>query len=101
MNPPDECVYPLGVLLDRDHNTTVVRLNSLPPPREWYLPARRKMALRVDEPPDLPPPPHRVFRLTNFRSRDHRWWNVYNEGRSRTPEDGFVYFEAIPPRREE
>lgn len=37
----------------------------------------------------------RTFRLSRrHRSRTHRWMRIYNEGRTQTPEDGYVYFEV-------
>ncbi len=40
-------------------------------------------------------PTHREFRLdATRRNLAMRWWRVYNNGRTCSPEDGFVYFEV-------
>jgi hypothetical protein len=91
MTEPNDA--PLAVLIALDGQEIVWALSSLPPPPEVLIPHRVPMSARVDADP-TPLPEHRRFRLHPFlRSKDHRWWCVYNEGRSRTLEDGFVYLE--------
>ena len=89
--------YPVAELVGRDGYHTVVPLR-LPAPPELYIPIRRAFSMSLAESePHYNPIPRRVFRLTTaFASRSHQWWRVYNEGRSRTPEYGFVYLESEP-----
>jgi hypothetical protein len=86
---------PLALLLGLDYSERVWSLTRLPPPHELFIAAEAKMSASVEDVPSAYLRPHRVFRLArHLRSRSHRWWEVYNEGRSRTPQDGFVYLEV-------
>lgn len=85
---------PLALLVGLDQSERVLALLQLPPVHEILVPATVKTRVHVDD-LSVGRPPHRVFRLSpHLRSRSHRWWEVYNEGRSRTPQDGFVYLEV-------
>ena len=86
---------PLAVLIGLDGYQRTWVLMTLPPPPELLIPRSAPVSTTLTpRDPSLPCQNHRVFRLSHdLRSRSSRWWRVYNEGRSRTPEDGFVYLE--------
>jgi len=81
----------LALLLGLDHSERVVAIRD-PLLRVIYVQVPKALTL-AEEPVASHLPRHRVFRLSLFRSRDHRWMRVYNEGRTQTPEDGYVYLE--------
>ena len=86
---------PLAVLIGRDGSERTWTLQVLPPPGEILIPRSRHATVEVDTAARTNPLEHRRFRLSaSLRSRSHRWFNVYNDRRSRTPEDGFVYLEV-------
>lgn len=65
---------------------------------ELYLPAAQSRCLagtpcEIDQ--LMQAPRRRVFRLNlSVRVSSHRWLRVYNDGRSATPEDGYLYQEV-------
>jgi hypothetical protein len=84
---------PVAVLVDRQ-GYEHVKAVTLPPPHEIYIPIRQRLSIHEAADPTHARIPRRTFRLSRqMRTSSVRWWHVYNEGRSRTPEDGFVYFE--------
>jgi hypothetical protein len=86
---------PLAVLLGLDGTERVWPLMTIPPPRELLVPRPQPMSVIASVEGSMTLLEHRRFVLRpDLRSSTHRWWNVYNEGRSRTPEDAFVYLEA-------
>ena len=88
--------HPIAVFVGRDGWQEVRRLYEFPPPRCVYLPRRVPLSL-VDQDASKPRPVDHIFRLApTLRAPSHRWWRVFNDGRSRTPEDGFVYLEERP-----
>ena len=86
---------PVAVLMDqRGDIVRVMPIRDVVP--VVLLPARRHYTVSIDETPQNAQPSDRVFRLSDkWRSREHRWWRVYNEGRSKTPEGGYVYVEVV------
>lgn len=71
----------------------VVEIPDLPP-HTYIVPIPRRFTL--EEPTSVMSslPTYRTFRLNlMFRSHEYQWMRVYNEGRSQTPEDAYVYFE--------
>lgn len=91
---------PVGLLIGHDGYEHIVRLSNPPPPAyEVPIPQRLNLCASPD-PPRFEPIPRRVFKLAG-RTRRVRWWFVYNDGRSRTPEDGFVYLEQSAARQTE
>lgn len=84
-----------AVLLRRDHlGDTIVEI-PYPPAPVYYQPRERASGAFGEE-PDLskPRPADRRFVLDrSLRSKDAQWMEIYNEGRSQTPKDGFVYKE--------
>lgn len=86
-----------AVLIDRQQYERVISV-PFPPPSEWFLPVPVAFNASVARDLSTPhlPPRSRVFELSLTR-RDgraaHKWMLVYNEGRSQTPENAFVYFE--------
>ncbi len=84
--------HPIAVLVGLRGFERIERI-QVPPPLEYFVPIWPKLQLvPTDDVPQFTPIPRRVFRLRG-RTSTYRWWNVYNEGRSRTPEDGFLYLE--------
>lgn len=85
---------PLALLIGLDGSERVIAV-PFPPKSEYLVPVPVKYSVQVDEWAPMPVRAnHRVFRLSNMRTSSHRWWGVYNEGRSQTPEDGYVYLEV-------
>src|SRR5687767_6305988 len=88
---------PMAVLIGLNGYQRAYALSSVPPPPVIEIAIRERLFVNA---PDADasqyrPVPRRTFRLSRqCVSRTYRWWHVYNEGRSRTPEDGFVYFEV-------
>lgn len=77
---------------------TMVLPDVLP---EVRVPVPTRFSLSAEEPPKYAPIVCRTFKLSpSLRSRDHRWWHVYNNGRSKTPMDGLVYVEVPTPPQE-
>jgi hypothetical protein len=97
MSDPEPFDAPVAVLLPLDGGMPFIwALTALPPPIELLVPRPATFSASIAD-AAAPPAPlsHRRFVLdTSLRSRLPRWWNVYNDGRSRTPEDGFVYREV-------
>lgn len=90
-NEPD---YPVAVLVGRDGHERVIRTTEPPPPTYRVVIHQPLSVHPSPEPPRYESLRVRTFLLSNkFRSRDHWWWRVYNEGRSMTPENGYVYLE--------
>lgn len=85
--------YPIAVLVSLDGDQREVRVSDPPPPE--YLVARR-VPMSVEaatELTEMARANHRRFRLSADRRSTRRWWRVYNDGRSQTPEYAYVYFE--------
>jgi hypothetical protein len=86
---------PVAVLVCLDGEQFTRTLSGLPPPSEILIPRRVRYDLSDSADGSSLPDNHRRFVLQrSVRSRAHRWWEIYNNGRSQTPHDGFVYLEA-------
>ncbi len=84
--------HPIAVLMALDGSERVMRITE--PPRPVYLvPRPTAFVVTRQETPCMTLPNHRVFKLSRLRSGVYRFWRVYNEGRTQTPEDGYIYFE--------
>ena len=93
---------PLALLIALDGTERVWAIEE--PPRPAYYVARHvPFTVKFSKDPVWcePLPPHREVRLASMRSSSHKWLRVYNEGRSATPEDAYVYLEARAPHGEE
>lgn len=90
---------PVAVLIARD-GERVIGVPE-PPPTVYRFAVPERCGLD-QEPADCSRPAvgrRRLFRLSPVRSASVRFWRTYNEGRSRTPEGAYVYFEeAISTR---
>lgn len=86
---------PVALLLGLDSSERVWTI-TLPPPYELLVPRMAPLRVTRDEGDTTHlRDDHRRFRLrADLASRDHRWWHTAVNGRSRTPEDGFVYLEV-------
>lgn len=85
---------PLAVLVALNGEERVWALSQVPPPYELLVPRKVPTTVLASKTAPVYLPNPRRFKLhVGLRSPAHRWWNVYNEGRSQTPEDGFVYLE--------
>ncbi len=72
----------------------VVRVSE-PPPDEWLVLARPTPSWPGDQADRTRPLSRRLYRLErSWRSPDHQWWRVYNEGRTQSPEPAYVYREV-------
>lgn len=88
---------PVAVLIALDQSERIVGIAD-PPPDVVHVPRRIKLSLVPEPVPASSLPPHRQFRLCRaLRSSSCRWWRVCNEGRTRTPEDAYVYLEVASP----
>ncbi len=83
---PVAVLYPL-----KGEPWTMVIPSVLP---EILVARRVPFSAHIEDPPSFETN-HRRFRLSPHRSRTYRWWEIYNDGRSATPQDGFVYFEVV------
>lgn len=85
--------HPLALLVGRDGYERVVRITD-PPPPEYAVPINPPLQVTFDpSPPRFTPIPRRTFRLSSDTAPEHRWFEIYNEGRSKTPRAAFVYYE--------
>lgn len=93
--------HPIAVLVGLHGYERIVPLRSVPPPPQIEIPIREpwNLCASPDDVPRYQPIRRRTFKLCEFSSQSEQWWEVYNEGRSQTPQNGFVYFEvpASPP----
>lgn len=83
---------PTILLMGRDGYERFVSVR-LPFPPDYAIPVRRCMTVTPDDALRYAPVDRRTFRPCNLVSAEHRWWRVYNEGRSKTPEPVPVYLE--------
>ena len=89
---------PVAVLLGLDGSTRVIAVPE-PPPAVYELSVPVTVTTREAPSASMAHQPHRIFRLQrSLRSQDHRWMRVYNDGRTQTPEDGYVYLEQARDR---
>ncbi len=90
--------YPVAVLIGLDQHERVVEVTE-PPPRIYEVPIPVKWSItEFTDAPAYLNLARRTFRLDPLqRSLDYRWIRVYNEGRSQTPENGYIYFEVTEP----
>ena len=84
---------PVAVLIARDGYEQIVSIAYPFPPTYEVAILQRYSVLPDAEPPSYQSIPRRVFKRSNMLSAEHRWWRVYNEGRSGTPEAVPVYLE--------
>lgn len=85
--------HPVAVLLGLDHSERVIAVPESPP-QVYELAIAQTPRVNESEASSMADQPRRVFRLSRLRSTDHRWMRVYNDGRTQTPEDGYVYLEV-------
>ena len=84
---------PLAVLIARDGYEEVWAVTD-PPPPVLYMAVKPTASLQGPTDVQSPLPERRFVLEPHLRVPSHRWWRVYNHGRSCTPEDGYVYLEA-------
>lgn len=84
-----------AVLLRRGGEEATIVEIPYPPAPDYLEPRRARRGFHEDPDPSRPRPEHRRYRLSSMRSKapEARWMEVYNEGRSQTSHDGFVYVE--------
>lgn len=74
---------------------------TYPPPPDYREPIRKPVSVTaIDSTPSLETLQCRTFvRDLRLRSADHKWWFIYNSGRTQTPFDAYVYREipSNPP----
>lgn len=85
---------PVALLIGRDGYERIVKLPCWPPIPEYRVPRRTRFTAAEPEGDPTMQRNDRVFVLErSLAAAEHRWWMVYNEGRSRTPEAVPVYLE--------
>lgn len=87
--------HPVALLISLDKSERLIGIPE-PPPREYLVPRQVPFAVSVDETPLLSVSDHRVFRLSPWRASQEQFMRVYNEGRSQTPTNAYVYLEVRP-----
>jgi hypothetical protein len=85
---------PVGLLIPWREESRIVSLLEWPPPPDYRVPRRVHMRVTPDVNGPTMQRTDRVFRREpSLQAAEHRWWLIYNDGRSRTPEYVPVYLE--------